>query len=265
MPTIRLYRNGVSAFMGGTGNHERAPRGEIVGWSPATARRQVRWLWAVDVEGLTGHGYAVTLTIRDLPPDAAAFHRLRRAWLKRVERMGAIRVHWVIEWQRRGVPHIHAAVYFRDPLPVPAALAWQWVAIAPDARPQSQHVDVITGTMGWLKYLAKHAARGASHYQRQGHPEGWTKTGRMWGHTGSWPVSEAVDAELSSPEFYRLRRILRRWATSRAAAAGDWRTLAKLRRSPGRIAPSKSRYVGASEWIGESEMMLLLDFLERSG
>ena len=72
-----------------------------------------------------------------------------------------------------------------------------WLRLAAEYGPGEvgQDVVAITGPLGWLRYLSKHAARGVAHYQRKGTPAGWTKTGRLWGHGGAWPVDEGVMAE----------------------------------------------------------------------
>lgn len=265
---MKVYRNGLSSYMGGTGTHVRSPRGEVVGWTAATARRQRNWLWTVDSDNLTGQGYAVTLTMEQCPPDAATFHRLRRNWLKRLERRGVVRVHWVIEWQRRGVPHLHAAVYFDKKLDPMArdmiAVDWYIVAMGYGVGMQGQDVKEIDGPLGWLKYLAKHASRGANHYQRSGHPEGWKKTGRLWGYTGDWPVDEPVElGDLSAPEFWRLRRMMRAWAVADARKNKDWSRVAYLRRAGRPSDRGKSAYQGVSEWIPETVSLRLIDFFER--
>lgn len=256
--------------MGGSGDHVRAPRGDIKGWTRDTARRHTQWLWQVRADDLDGAGFALTLTLRDTPETAEAFHRMRRAWLKRVERLGAIRVHWVIEWQERGTPHLHAAVYF-PPLPgaafdtrhALAVVAWLDVCDVAgiDAAWRSQDAKSISGALGWLKYLAKHASRGANHYQRQGAPEGWEKTGRMWGHTGEWPTSEPIVLDgLSNREFWRLRRIARNWARNQAAASGDWKRLRYLRRSGRPDNRHQSSFQGVAEWIPENVSLRLVEF-----
>lgn len=280
MATLKLYRNGVSSYMGGVGTHVRAKRGVVRGWTVETARRQLHWLWTVDAPSLTGAGYAVTLTMRDCPPTSDEFHRLRNAWLNRIERMGATRIHWVIEWQQRGTPHMHAAVYFAEPLSDQEQdmLAVHWIVLAREFGTglKGQQVDQITAIGGWLKYLAKHASRGARHYQRSGAPEGWAKTGRMWGKGGDWPeIVPIVLEELSAPEFWRVRRAMRSWALAQASALvashdrdperhqANLKRLSYLRRSPGRRARKESSYMGQSEWIGESAMLRLVDHYVR--
>lgn len=268
MPTLKLYQNGTSVYMGGVGTHIRAKRGEVVGWSKAAARRQTRWLWAVNSDDLSGYGYAVTLTVLDTPESASDFHKLRRAYLWRLGQMGTIRVHWVIEWQERGAPHLHMAVYFDRELSEwdMGMLVEHWVQVARDygATWRAQEVKVITGHLGWLKYLAKHASRGVNHYQRLGHPETWDKTGRLWGHGGAWPVVEPyVLDELNNREFYRVRRLMRGWAYADARKAGDVGRMRYLRRSWSTSSSKESRYLGAAEWIPDYVALRLVDYLER--
>ena len=67
-------------------------------------RRNTEFLMSVKTDQLTGAGVALTLTVRDCPPTADDWHRLRRAWEKRMVRAGMLRLHWVTEWQRREFP-----------------------------------------------------------------------------------------------------------------------------------------------------------------
>lgn len=257
--------------MGGTGSHERAKRGEVVGWTAAAVRRQRTWLYSIETEALTGVGFAVTLTVRDCPPTSEDWTRLRHAWLVRLQRLGAIRIHWVVEWQARRVPHLHAAVYFpegsSDGLGAQIVAAWAEVAGAYGVGSKGQDCKRIDGPLGWLKYLSKHAARGVQHYQRQGKPVGWEKTGRLWGHGGDWPTPLPIEATMLTAEFYRFRRLVRSWRVAEARATalrwGDpehpWRRLTYARRMlrcPDRQA---SRFRGVSEWIPQASMLRLLD------
>ena len=83
----------------------------------------------------------------------------------------------------------------------------------------AQQVTPITGPVGWLKYLSKHAARGVRHYQRQGKPAGWDKTGRLWGHGGGWPEVEPLQMHLTTEQGHRVRRLVKRYAIAQARAA----------------------------------------------
>lgn len=276
MPTGKLYPNGLTLGMGGNPQPVGGKRGVVEGWSQSSVRRHTRWLYSVDAPAIDGYGWSVTLTVRDLPENAASWTALRRAYLKRLERTGLlIRSHWVTEWTRRRVPHMHLALYLSaDLTPAQAArelvLPWLDVAQQYGSGPRGQHIGRITGVVGWLEYLSKHAARGVSHYQRNGKPPGWDTTGRLWGHTGSWPVQEPAEVNLNRSEFFRFRRLVRAWRLADARtslAAAD--TSEKRRSARRRIASARtmlrssdralSEVRGVSEWIPEDVGLLLLD------
>lgn len=263
MATVKIYPNGATF---GTGN-ARPPknqRGSVRGWSESAARRNVNFLYSVQTDRLDGHGYAVTLTLRDCPETAVDFHAARRAWIRRVERLGMIRVHWVMEWQRRGVPHLHAAVYMREPLPGQGVeLVTPWLDIATKrgwvAGFSAQDVKPISGAVGWLQYLSKHAGRSKSHYQRQGMPEGWETSGRVWGHAGDWPTTSYAPITLGGRETARFRRLMDAYLRAKARAEGDTDRLAYLRRRRKAVTdPVRSRVLGVSEWIPEEVTLALL-------
>ena len=269
MPVGKLYANGLTMGAGGNKNPSGGPRGVVSGWSSSAVRRHTRFLYSVDTEGLSGAGYALTLTLRDCPPTSQAWTRLRKEWLDQIRASGLIiRTHWVVEWTRRKVPHLHCAVYVDPALTDPevwALLVGTWLKLAAKygSGPRGQHMNRIDGPVGWLEYLSKHASRGVGHYQRQGKPAGWEKTGRLWGHTGDWPIGEPVEVNLTRAEFYRFRRLVRSW---RVADARD-----ELRNAPDALARVQarkrirsarrmlrvndqdlSRVRGVSEWIPES-------------
>lgn len=248
--TFKAYPNGVSM---GIGNP--APTGglrkEITGWSRDAVRRHKRWLYGIEAGELTGVGHAVTLTMRHTPPSEVDWANVRTLLMQSLRDAGMIRWHWVVEWQRRGTPHLHMAVYGppgTDPGEV-AVAAWLRVAGPYGAIPAGQYVTPISGPVGWLKYLSKHASRGVAHYQRQGKPSGWTKTGRLWGYGGSWPSVEPVHGQIDQQTFWRFRRLVRRYVIADARARGDWRGVAYLRtmlRCPDR---NLSAVRGVSEWV----------------
>jgi hypothetical protein len=258
-------------------DHLRAKRGEVGGWSEGASRRNVRFLYAIEETQLTDAGFAVTLTLRDCPPTAAKWHAMRRAWIRRMERAGMTRLHWVTEWQRRGVPHLHGAIFFpenfsRSSVGALAVEAWLEVAAEFGVGARGQFVHEITGIVGWFQYLSKHAARGVAHYQRSAEniPAGWkSKTGRMWGHVGDWPQRPSIRFSLQDQHgdggFFAYRRLARSWRVADARAKGDryrTRSARTMLRCEDR---ALSRVRGLSEWIPEAVSMGMLANLAARG
>lgn len=265
LPTISVYRNGATAGMAG-GNPTPSKRSTIKGWTAAAVRRHTAWLYSIDAPALDGVGIALTLTMRDTPAAAAEFHALRRAFVMRAERLGAVRWHWVIEWQKRGTPHLHCAIYFPqgtdvDEIGGHLIVAWRAVASEYGAALPSQHYDVIGGPLGWLKYLSKHASRGVKHYQRSGHPEGWDRTGRLWGHGGEWPAEKPMRFEMDREAYWRYRRLVRSWRIADARKSGDASRIRYARKMLQSSDPKLSAVRGVSDWVPEavaSEFVALL-------
>lgn len=252
-------------------------RGEVQGWSSQATRSNIRFLRSVTLSGLTGGGLAFTHTLRDCPPTHDEWARLRRAYIKRLERAGAIRIHWVTEWQRRGVPHLHGCVFFPDEkISCPAGIAqgrqfminsWCSAAWEFTAARHAQHVNPVDNALGWFQYVAKHAARGQGHYQRskESIPPGWKKTGRMWGHIGDWPTREAIKLQLDNPGFFAFRRIVQRWRYADARAAGDQRRIITARRMLQCSDKNLSSIRGVSEWVPEDMALLIVHSLSARG
>jgi len=167
-----------------------------------------------------------------------------------------VRLHWIVEFQKRGCPHIHWALWYAEgthifwwkggrevvciddwldivgqaaaasgaiPAYVPSYLGTRY----PDERwlvcRDAQYVATMDNIDGWFEYLAKHAVRGVRHYQRAkatNLPEGWaSSTGRLWGHVGDWPRTEPVEFELPDSAGYRVRRWLRGYCIAKARGA----------------------------------------------
>ena len=271
MATFKSYVNGATM---GRGNNAPTggPRGKVDGWSRASVRRHLQWLYSVEVDQLDGDGYGVTLTLRDTPGThiewVALVARLHRAFRE----AGLSRWHWVVEWQRRGTPHLHLAVYappgWVSPISdtVGAWTVWVWLRLAVDykAGMVGQEVVPITGAEGWLKYLSKHASRGVAHYQRQGKPAGWESTGRLWGKGGAWPTVEPVHGVVDDPTFRRMRRMVRAYVVADArstllaarpgttAHAAARRRLTWARHMLRCNDPGLSAVRGFSGWVPES-------------
>lgn len=282
MPVIRLYPHGITAGVPPmTNSHDRALRGHVEGWSHGATRRNTAFLRSVEVDKLTGKGWGVTLTVRDCPPSGAAWAALRKAWVMRMQRAGMIRLHWVTEWQRRGVPHLHGAVWFPESCyQAPEWIEYHWLQLASayGAKSKGQYVLPISGPVGWFKYLAKHASRGVSHYQRSsaGIPEGWKgATGRVWGKWGDWPVREAVKLETGQTGFVQFRRMVRAWRvahwrhqvahglpTRRAESLSGLKGARRMLKCNER---KRSTVRGLSEWIPQDLALSMVGWLAYQG
>ena len=258
MPTITVYRHGVSA---GMGNQSAVPpeRTHVRGWSAHAIRRNQQFLYSIDENGLADlSGLSLTLTVRDCPDTAQEWCRARDNWLRQLRRTNPVCVHWVTEWQRRGVPHIHLAIYWPLDTPTPPdlpALIEHWLSLTARWRPDGigQHSRRIYDVLGWNQYVSKHAARGLRHYQRSpdGVPQGWrgASTGRMWGKLGKWPVTPPVPLQGGSRSFYAFRRVARAWRLSHARASGNparIRSARQMLRCPDK---NRSAVRGFSEWM----------------
>lgn len=267
MPVTTILAHGLRTGAG-TGNKQPPPaRTQCTGWSYHATTRNTRWLQTVDAESLTGQGIALTLTIRDTPDTPQEWAKLRNAFMHRMKRMGLIRCHWVTEWQRRKVPHLHMAVWFPDGADgneLEAKLLQHWLDLTASygTASRGQHAAPIHGPIGWFKYTSKHAARGAKHYQRHpdARPDNWQSSGRVWGHTGLWTTIEPTQVDHTWQSFHKLRRLVRAWLKADAAKNHLGR-IGITRRMLKCNDPKLSRCRGISQWIPEhvsAQMILCL-------
>lgn len=277
MRTMKLYRHGLTMGTApGKNDHERAKRGNVIGWSASTTRTNTRFLRSVDEKllptcsaGRPLLGFAFTGTIRDCPPSHEDWVQLKDLFIRRLRRMGLYRMHWLTEWQRRGVPHLHAAFWLprpkddREYFRLCRLITNHWLEVASEygASRLGQKVLTINDAVGWFKYLSKHASRGISHYQRSPElvPKGWEKTGRMWGKVGHWPEDDAIHLQISDELFYRLRRAVRRWRIADARAEGSRKRLVSARTMLKDSEPARGAVRGVSEWISQESMLRILD------
>ena len=271
MPRLSVSRHGLKAAKmrqqeGAVGG---GLRGEVGGWSIKATRRNTDFLRSIDERKLSGAGVALTLTLKTCPPTSDDWHRLRKNWQDRMRRAGMVRIHWVTEWQRRGVPHLHVAIWWPDKYrlsdPVEA-----WLALAAEygAGAKGQHAKPIDGPVGWFQYLSKHAARGVKHYQRSGDnmPASWQeKTGRVWGYGGDWPLQEPVNVQLDDEGFYAFRRLVRSWRIGNARASGDKARELHARHMLRHSDPKISALRPVSEWCNQAQALMFLGNLASRG
>lgn len=272
--TLKVYPNGASAGVVPT-TVRGGLRSDVSGWTLKSSRSNTRFLYSVRAPELDGYGLALTLTVRECPTDHEAWKRAREALCAFLRRRGMLRLHWITEWQRRGVPHLHAAVWFPDPghdlerqrLALLILAAWLRISAPFQSGQRGQTVKPIADELGWLQYLSKHAARGAAHYQRaaEGIPEGWARTGRMWGYLGEWPRDDPLEVDLDWPGFFRFRRLCRSYAIAQARGLckpGVLRARRRMLRCPH---PSAAPFRGVSQWIPRAVVLDMVAWLASQG
>lgn len=266
---IRILPNGGKVYIPAPTSQTTPTRTACAGWTRAVSRRNCDFLQSVESSQLTGHGYALSLTIRECPDSPQDWQNLRQNFVKRLRRMGMIRMHWLTEWQRRGCPHLHAAVWFSDSI-CPSTIYQHWLEAANrySAGFQSQHVRPITGAPGWFEYLAKHGARSVSNYQRspENVPAAWDgKTGRMWGHLGDWPTSEAKTIEAPPAVELQYRRLMIRYQIGKARRQRDHQRVRYFQRYLSRAPKETSRAAALPRlWLSEDDQWALLHCAFRS-
>lgn len=222
MGVVAVYPGGTSASFPSASGHRRAKRGIIKGWTPEAAMRLTKFLWSVNPDMLDGSAFAVTLTMGGRPESSQDWAAARQALLEWLRRRGVRRWQWLTEWTRNGRPHMHLCVYIEDVAPEELALAWIKISRAHgwDADWKGQTVEPLWDSTGWLKYVAKHSARGVDHYQRETPPEGWETTGRLWGRGGQWPTEEPFKIALSGGQTFTFMGHFKSWQAERMRREG---------------------------------------------
>lgn len=301
MPTIAIRAHGVSASK--FQQLVNPETGEIVkladlqppertatrGWTANVARRNEQRLQQIDFDGIEGFPAFVTLTMPSQQMgdvSAAMFHGWLKSWLRYMKRHGLVHYYWILEFQASGNPHIHVLSWLDhdwDALEQFKALR-SWVGIlnksgvgariqgqiwegidvggelVVDGEPVPAHPERV------LMYLAKHAARGVAHYQRQisNMPEDWQyRSGRVWGHDRGLPLRAQQDFETDYSTFWTFRRLVRRWRCSEARGIKDAdrrrQAISQARRSLRCSRRDVSPYRGVSAWLPASVASQLLD------
>lgn len=307
MPTVSIREHGVSASRNQT--VVNPVTGEIMkltafnqpertatrGWTSNVARRNEQRLQQIDFDGIDGVPAFVTLTMPSGQMgevSAADFHGWLKRWIQYMKRHGLVHYYWILEFQASGNPHLHVLVWLDhawDALEQYHALR-SWVNMlnksGVGARIQGQiweAIDVggelvVDGETvpahpeRVLMYLAKHAARGVAHYQRQlsNMPDDWQyRSGRVWGHDRGLPLCEQQDVECDYPTFHRFRRLVRRWRLAEARGIKDAdRRRAAILQARGMLKcgrPDVSTYRGVSAWVPASVASQLLDAAANMG
>lgn len=238
-------------------DHKRGLRSDIGGWSASSTRRNIDFLRSVESNSLHGIGIAFTGTIKNCPPTSEDWSRLIKIFIQRLRRAGLIRAHLVTEWQRRGVPHLHCALWFPDSgcsVSLRLMLVKHWLELTSEygSSSRSQFATMIHDAIGWFQYVAKHAARGLNHYQRspENMPLAWhKKTGRMWQKVGDWVTREKLTLSVPPDAYHAFRRMCRNWRLADARASGNRFRIKSARGMLKCHERNLSTVRGLSEWL----------------
>lgn len=278
MPVLRSYPNGAAYSRPHAGTPPTVIRGKTTGWNKQTGSRFNRFLMSIDVEKIYQDGgqlYGFTLTIAQTPATPEDWSSLRDRWLKRLSRrLPHSSVIWLTEFQRRGTPHLHGVIAALpgDAAAVDDLVGRDWPELAnvgaeKATRAVAQYVTPLHKASGWLQYMTKHLQRGSAHYQRATLPEGWEKSGRIWGSSKGWPTSETV-YRLSNVGWFELRRLMHSYAWAQTASlhlpdrVRARKYLAKRKRAGGR---ESSAFIGGSEWVPPEVQQRMIDWLISQG
>lgn len=251
-----IRQHGVSGGLPGPGGGGHCSSTSVTGWSRGSAQRNALFLQSVKPP-VGCLGIAVTLTCRTLP-SLSDWRSMVRTYCRFLSKSMVVSCyHYVTEWQRRGVPHLHLVVYLQI-----ADTAWStWMVLLrrfwsdiSDSAMQSNYAYPVTDLVGWLQYVAKHAARGVNHYQRASLPEDWKglATGRMWGYGGNWPERKEGKLSMSRADFVIFSRLLRKYMVKQG----------RPKRAMIQKKDSELTYPrGVFEWVDNKVVTRFLDYL----
>ena len=217
--TLIHFRNGERLVTISDHPRKGGKRGNLKGWTKASKRSHDRFMLSIDVEKLPPYALIATLTVRNCPPTAAYWAKVLRRFEARMRRRGMVIGSYVVEMQRRRVPHCHCIVMFFDHPPDAEACVDCWLESAGEygAGRKAQRVESVKSMVAALRYQRTHLHKGLSHWQRHwaSYPPGWLAQGKMgkaWGKWGDWkpyllPETREV---LDEGEWFRRRRVMRR-------------------------------------------------------
>ena len=203
-------------------------RAEITSFSRASRRRMLLTLNSVNISKYPDLPLFLTLTYpANYPTDPAVYKRHLDNFFKRFSRRypysAAI---WRLEFQRRGAPHYHMLIFvdhrdyhnnMQQSLELWAVDAWREVINTNCAMHKIYGVDVaqLNDYKAVVSYCSKYMAKPADSPDDNDYA---LAVGRYWGvHNREYLIIDMVRVVISDDEFYRLRRLLRRYQHARQA------------------------------------------------
>lgn len=183
------------------------------------------------------------LTYHEKKPDGRQVKKHLNAWLQNLRRRN-ISYLWVLEFQKRGVPHFHVFLSEAVSLELHESLAKSWNRITDET---AEHLNVHLHRKNFIswemkggnylshKYLTKEAQKEV--------PEGFHFPGRFWGHSrGLVPAPETITEE----EIQGLSEIRVNQETGEVLQDVPWLFLCRTLR---RYHWAKLRRYGGKKWV----------------
>ena len=194
-------------------------RGEIKGFSSASRRRLIRFLFSLEKPPEV----MVTLTY---PGEwEVDYHKWKRdldVFFKRVARkFSDYWFVWKLEFQKRGAPHFHLLGSFGDDVVINQALkewvsrVWYEIVGSGDEKhlKAGTNVEVLDSNKKVRAYVCKYISKEDMPKDENGKE---VKVGRWWGKSGNIPARCVVSVQLEYDKWVMVRRLVKRWVKAKA-------------------------------------------------
>lgn len=266
MDVLTIHQNGAS--MAKVSQHPRTVTSRLgrgqKGWTADVARANRKFLQSVVYDDLTGVGVSYTLTVGDIPPPEE-WRRLMDNLVMWFRDTGYIRHHHVVEFQKRGAPHVHGVVYYPDgdSEEIGRRLIAYWLKAARGTNPDvlGQNAQPVRTVVHWAEYLDKHATRSIQNYQRaEANLNAEWVPGRlpkMYRFSGDWPRREPEKFRLPERKAALFRALLVEYCASELERKGDPENAEKIRKRA-EVNPDDPMTYGLNLWVPRSVQFDLL-------
>lgn len=206
---------GEAGAAGGVGGGRR---GRVVEFSPGSRRRLMRLLNSIDRSRVPEPLFFTLTYPGDWPRDPRVWKKHLKAFRERMKRRyGKFPAVWRLEYQRRGAPHFHLLVFLdvpRSTLREFVSTGWYGVVASGDEKHLKAGTQVVKvdSWRGIRSYAAKYLGKIEQQALDPDQP-----AGRYWGYWNKelFPIV-AEQHQLTLDQFFRLRRVLRRFAGIRS-------------------------------------------------
>jgi hypothetical protein len=155
------------------------------------------------------------------------------AWSKRLERAFGLDIGgyvWRIEFQKRGAPHYHLLIWHKGikerVFRAWCLRSWYEVVASGDRKhlKHGAHVKQLDSRKAVRNYVSKYLGKVVpASSNEEGERVELLEWGRNWGVVGDLDSTPYHERLLQPAEFYKLRRVIKRWLRSRKAHKfADW-------------------------------------------